>query len=740
MSDTIHEPPKPAEHLFLAGESRRDRRTHLGTLRLPEPVCPGTRMFDAHQRSGGPYTAAGALIRALVPGALARRPELVAAHEVEILTVAPDLRDRVPATQETLTSLAVPKERTRFYSRMRTLRISHGLMEFLYELLRGAEPNGAAEPYGRYERYEPTGSYAFVVDDLDNADATDQEFIAVLLRRMDPAVLTVVAGGTSRLLELPTPQGRVEPGTPVGEPLSTALARHARRVDCAPAPATPVPATEDGLVLARRYVAGDCRDDDPAVLAAYGRLDPDERRKLHDERADELQAAGDPTTVLGAYPYHRELGTDPLGTGLEAMKEAMTVCVMHGFYDAVLDFCARGRAITDWENTPRERWTFSTLMPTALSALGRADEAEEICDSARVNLRDPRVHMQVAYSTAMLYTRHRTPNRRDHERATAWINTAIAISQLLPDAASRAFSTVFHHNGLALIESHRGRPLKALELVTEGLATLDRELDTDEQGLHRSVLRHNRAQVLSGLGRYEEALADFRAVIEADPHFPEYHLDLGNLLQRMGRLDEAAAAYETATRLGPPFPELYYNRADLRNGLGDEQGALADFGYVLELDPTFVDAYVNRAGLLLDLDEPAAAERDILAGLALDPDHALLLAALGRLHAERGAPEPSRAAFDRALDADPELVVALCGRAGVAYESGDTGTALADLRRAVELEPDNPVVRFNRAFVLRGAGRLAEALADLEAAAEQAPDDEDVLTELAQCRAQAAPA
>src|SRR5882757_7303576 len=176
MSDTIHEPPKPAEHLFLAGESRRDRRTHLGTLRLPEPVCPGTRMFDAHQRSGGPYTAAGALIRALVPGALARRPELVAAHEVEILTVAPDLRDRVPATQETLTSLAVPKEHTRFYSRMRTLRIAHGLREFLNDLLRSGG-SGSDDPS------HSAGPYALVVDDLDNADTTDREFIAVLLRR-----------------------------------------------------------------------------------------------------------------------------------------------------------------------------------------------------------------------------------------------------------------------------------------------------------------------------------------------------------------------------------------------------------------------------------------------------------------------------------------------------------------------------------------------------------------------------
>ncbi|MFI0899726.1 tetratricopeptide repeat protein [Streptomyces sp. NPDC020983] len=714
MPDPTHQ-PAPA-HLFLAGALRRDRRECLGTLLLPGPAHPAVRVIDANRRSGGPYTVAGALMRALVPAALTERPDLVATHQVEILTAAADLRGIVPATQETLTSLAVPTERTRFYARQRTLRIAHGLKEFLHDLLSAP---------GR-------GPCAVVVDDLDHADPTDAEFVAVLLRRMDPAVLTVVAGGTTGLLD-PAVEVPAEPGTPLGEQLHTALLRYCRRVDCAPAPA-PAGSPGEPRALAAQYVAGDCRDDDPATLAAYRDLAPDERQRLHDTRADQLEAAEDPVTALGALPFHREHGSDPLGAGLAAMEQAMTTCVLHGFYDAVLDFCRRGRALTDWETTARRRWTFSTLLPTTLSALGRAEEAEAICDEARVHMRDPRVHMQVAYATAMLYTRHRAPGRRDHERATAWINTAIAISSLLPDARSRAFSTVFHHNGLALIEAHRGRPLEALELVTQGMAALDRELGEGEHNLHRSVLRHNRATVLTGLGRYEEALAELRVVIDADPYYPEYHLDLGNLLQRMGRHEEAAAAYDTVTRLGPPFPELYYNRGDLRNGQGDEEGALADFGYVLELDPGFVDAYVNRAGLLLDRGETDAAEHDIRAGLELAPDSPLLLAALGRLHADREETESARAAFDRALSAAPDLVAALCGRAGLSFDAGEADAALDDFGRAVEAAPHDPAIRYNRAFVLRSVGRWDEALADLEAAAADTPDDPEVREALEECR------
>ncbi|WP_329585508.1 tetratricopeptide repeat protein [Kitasatospora sp. NBC_01250] len=741
MSATRPAAPDADRHLALVGARRRDREACRAALALPPLLLP---VIAAHRRLRGPYTVAGTLLRAVVPDALERHPELVAAHEVELLTVAPELRDLVPATRETLTSLAVPEERTRFYSRWRTLRIAHGLMEFLRDLL-------AVDGFG---------PRTLVVDDLDRADPTDQEFMAVLLRRMDPAVLTVVVQSTARLLE-PVPRDPwVEPGTPAGEDLP-ALLRGCRRVEAVPTEpasseavpggpasseavpdeAVPDEAAADAAALrarAARYVTGDATDDDPGALDAYQRLPLDERRRLHDQRADELVAAAEPSLALGAIPYHREHGSDPVGTGAPALAHAMDTCMLLGFYDATIDFCERGRALVDWEQRPDLWWQFTSKMPTSLSALGRAEEAEAICDEARAQTTKPVIHIQCAYATSMLYTRHREPTRRDHQRALAWINEAIAMASLLPDPRLRAFNTVFHHNGLALIEGHRGRPHAALELVTAGLAELDRELGPDEHHLHRSVLRHNRAQVLTGLGRLDEALEEYRAVLAVDPSYPEYHFDLGNLLRRMGREQEALEAYERALRLGPPFPEVFYNRGDVRNAAGDVEGALADFGYVLELDPGFVDAYVNRAGIRLDLEDVDGAERDALAGLKREPGNAYLRAVLGHVHAAREEHTAAREAFDRALAADPDLVAALCGRAAVAHQLGDADTALADLRHAVELAPDDPGVRYNHAFALRSAGRWDAALAELDIAAELLPDDPDVLAAREECRAEAA--
>ena len=403
-----------------------------------------------------------------------------------------------------------------------------------------------------------------------------------------------------------------------------------------------------------------------------------------------------------------------------------------GFYDATVDLGTRGRALVDWSAQPDLWWTFTTKMTTSLAALGRAEEAEALYDEARAVSDNASVHMQAAYATAMLYTRHHDEARRDDGRALGWINQAIAIARLLPDVKDRAMQTVFNQNGLALIESHRGDRDAALRLVSDGLARLEADLGPDEHRLHRSVLRYNRAQLYAGLGRLEEALADYTAVIEEDPHYAEYHFDRAALLRRLDRDDEAMAEYETAIRLSPPFPELYYNRGDLRSALGDSGGALADFGYVLEIDPGYVDAYINRVAILIETGHPAAARRD-LTGLAVAPVDPHLLCLLARLELEEGHRDEAGAAADAAVRAGAGVAEAWATRAAIAFELGDPELAVADFTRAIEIAPDSAVL-FNRAIAHQALGDWASAEADFTAVLEAEPAEDEAWLRRSECR------
>lgn len=711
-------------HQLVVAETRAGRRAVLAGLALPTPLIPP---ISAHRNLCGAYSAAGQLMRALVPEAFERWPELVAAHEIELLTVAPELAELMPVTHDTLTSLAIPDERTRFYSRLRTLRLSNGLVEFL---------RGYLERAG-------TEQLSLVLEDVHEADPTDQEFLAVLLRRTPPARLVLA------VLVAPEWAAGLGPADPDLPPLAGDLADAAARFchftsqtrtlddsaadDSAAADSAASDQTASDLELARRWVASDGVADDAACLAALTRVDPAALAELHDARADELDASGVISFRYGAVPFHRERGSEASTTGLRALAIAMDHAMLMGFYDSCIDFCHRGRAMLDPESDPLRWWTFTAKLPTSLSILGRGNEAEQLCDQTRSESQLPGLHIQFAYATAMLYTRHLDAARRDDVRATAWINIAIALSSQVADPKQRAFHSVFNSNGLALIEAHRGRPERALRLVQDGLALLDDVLGPTEHQLHRSVLRYNRAQVLAGLGRLAEALEDYRSVASVDPNYPEYHFDLGNLLRRMGREDEALLEYEAAMRLSPPFPEVYYNRADVRVGQGLIEEALADYEYVLELDPQYVDAYLNRAALLVELGRVAEAGTDVETALLLDPANPALLALRGRLAAERGDFDAARIELQRTLAAAPEYAPAWALLASVEFDAGDPDAALAALTRSIELAPE-PVTLFNRGCVYESVQRWKEAIADFDRVLAEDDGEIDALVHRARCR------
>ncbi|MEU8248008.1 tetratricopeptide repeat protein [Nonomuraea sp. NPDC048916] len=547
---------------------------------------------DADRRLRGPYTLASGLLEALVPDAAA---DLVAAHDIEIRVAAPGLRDRVPARRTSLADRLPQDERILVPAPLRTLRVANGLAEFVRDHLAA------------------TVSLTLWVDNAEESDPTDTEFLAVLARRVPAGSLAIV----------------ISP----------------------PGPPRPVP-----------------------VVPPMEELDRYRNEGFHHALA--------------------EAGTALLPTLAEDGEE--------------------------W-------WTLLHRTTTALAALDREDDARDLLDHARRVGTDPKQLATAAYATAMLLVRHHDPGKRDPEEAMAWIDEAVALTSLLPDRRERAFHLGFDLNGKALVEVRRGHAARAERLVQEAIELAERDLEPERHPIHKLVLRANRAQLAALRGDLEGALCDLDAVIAADPGYPDYYVDRGNLLHRLGRPAEAVADYETAIRVGPPFPEPYYNRSEIRFAAGDFAGALADLDHAIELDPGFTDAYVNRAGLLVALNELARARADA----ERDPGNPFLLCVLGQIEAAEGHVLEARKAFDSALEREPRLAAAWAGRGALAYEEGDYESSIADLGRAIELE-ESAEVRFNRALALRTSGQPALARADLLRAQELAPGDEDVRRALAE--------
>ncbi|MEU7581400.1 tetratricopeptide repeat protein [Streptomyces sp. NPDC041068] len=686
-------------HLWLTGP--RVGGGTSGTTRETEPDVS----VDCHRRLRGPYTGAGSLLRSLAPHIDAIRPELLDRHKVEVLALAPELRGLVTAPPETLTARAAPAERTRLHPRTRTRRLAHGVVELLLS-------------FARLDRRRP-----LVLDfaHVDAADPTDQEFLAVLLRRTDPERITIVVRTTGTELDASAAE------------LAGALRRYALRVP--PTPPELIPPRKR-TALARTFVARDGVSDDPGEQTAYEETAPDVRARLHDDRAAELHSLvdkGEFSLGLGALPYHLEHGSDPAKAApvlLAAAEHALNL----GAYHALLDVARRAQDAAGDDAPLGLRLGLHTKVTVALTLLGDTEQAERLHLTMRERSTDPLVHLVTGYSLAMLHTRFHPPGRLDHLAAKALLNNTIALASLWPHPEQRAFHTTFQENGLALAETHLGRPAEALRLIQSGMERMCRELPDGSHLLHRSVLLHNRARVYTALGRLDEALTDFDAVVAMDPHHPEHYVDRAGVRRRVGDVRGALADYDRAIDLAPPYWEMYFNRGDVRLELGDPVGALTDLRHAADLDPDQPDVRASLAGLLLEQGEPAGARIHILEGLRRHPDDVRLVCAHGLLALHSGDEARARADFDRALAADPRLVSALAGRAALAHEAGDDRAAVDDLTHAIALDADDPDLLYNRGYVHQRAGRTAAARADYAAALGLPGADRDELrSRLAEC-------
>jgi tetratricopeptide (TPR) repeat protein len=686
-------------HLFIVGGRAATRRATFVRMAAPDIVV------SCHARLRGPYSGTRRVLEAVMADAQHRCPDLVDKHRVELLYAVPELSAIIGPAPESLVSATPHAERTRYFGHSLIRAMSQGIITFLVEYAARARPGRDAP-------------LTLALDDVDAAEATEQELIELIVRRADPATLRLAVGAAAD--ELPAT-------------LDEALRTWAQRVD-----APQLPSVDDDRTpaeLARAYVDSDGTSDDPAQSSAYESVPDDLRRRLHDERAAELEADCDLGLRLGAIPYHRERGSDPAGAGRNSLRAALEECVAAGYSAATVEFGMRGRVLCDPVAHQQDYCHFTAKAASALIPLGRTDECARLYHELRRRYALPRVQMTCSYAIAMLHTRFFEP--RDHDAALEWANNARALAGREDDPVDGAFFQVYQDNGLALIEMHRGNLDRALDLVEAGIARLDRELDDDRYVMHRSQLLHNRARLLVAFGRLDEALAQFTSLIELDPWYVEYHTDRAAIARRRGDLTVALADYDRAIEVSAPLPELFYNRADVRAQCEDTEGALEDLDHLLDMEPTFVLGRLLRGTLRLDGGDLRGALQDVRAGLSEQPDDPRLLSLLALAQQSDGAGDDALASFDRALEIDPTFVPALVDRAVLAHELGRDASAVEDLTRALELTGDDADILFNRGFVLKSSRRYEEAVDDFTRALGLAgADQRELLQHRATCLAE----
>ncbi len=141
--------------------------------------------------------------------------------------------------------------------------------------------------------------------------------------------------------------------------------------------------------------------------------------------------------------------------------------------------------------------------------------------------------------------------------------------------------------------------LRALEAAESGLAAAPDD----------ATLLFERAVLLVELGRGDEAVTAYMAVLARDPSHPGALNNLGTLLYETGRRTAARTAYAEAVARHPDAPMGHINLANLLLGEGEVSAARWHFETALRLDTSAADAHRGLAYCLDEAGEPEAAAR-----------------------------------------------------------------------------------------------------------------------------------
>jgi choline-sulfatase len=237
-------------------------------------------------------------------------------------------------------------------------------------------------------------------------------------------------------------------------------------------------------------------------------------------------------------------------------------------------------------------------------------------------------------------------------------------------------------DGIALVERLERGLAEARADPPLAVAELTAVLAADHDA---PLARRYRAIAHQYAGRYEDSVADLRALEARRPLTLDDLTVLAESLRLAGRNAEALAALERAAALDPRAPEPPLLRARTLRAMGRSEEAGAALRQALALDPGNGEARRGLGELALErgaTDEAASLLEPIVAG---DPTDVPALVKLGVARMRGGRVDDALALFERAVALDPANAEALLDLAGALGKSGRSAEAIPRFEKAIEI-------------------------------------------------------
>jgi len=234
-------------------------------------------------------------------------------------------------------------------------------------------------------------------------------------------------------------------------------------------------------------------------------------------------------------------------------------------------------------------------------------------------------------------------------------------------------------------------------------------------------VRSNLGAAWAGLGRYEDAIDQYRQALQHEDD-PSIRRNLAVALLKTGQTREAAVEAERALLAQPRDRDALLLLADCRLRLGETQAAIDILEPAASAAPgDKAVAYLLGTALL---DANRVGDAQVVMDRVFRDDSPESHVLLGSMYARRGEWPAAIAEYDKARGANPKLplVSFLYGEA-LMKERNDWAGAAAAFRAELDIDPNHYESNLLLGTLLREGGQVDEALPHLERAARLRGDD-----------------
>ena len=211
--------------------------------------------------------------------------------------------------------------------------------------------------------------------------------------------------------------------------------------------------------------------------------------------------------------------------------------------------------------------------------------------------------------------------------------------------------------------------------------------DTVNRSPDAELPRGMLGNALVDAGRIDEAIEQYRLLLELHPNSVEAHVNLGFALAKKGMVREAVPEYQRALAISPDNVQARYNLATSYEKLRLTDEAIEQYRLLTGLAPNSAEAYLN----------------------------------LGLAYTKKGLMKEAIAEYEKAVRIDPGYVEAHYNMGSAYANLGHLDEAIEHFKTAVRLRPDNAFYHNILGITYGQRGLFDEAIGEFTLAVRLAP-------------------